>query len=117
MSKSTSFAGTLIRAIAVAMSLGGMLISSSVTLAALLNQAPPGILLGGLVFTALFIAMYAWAENVRERPLFWLVPGIWLLISLIGIGVKGEGLILGLPVLLLVSGLVRRHYNGVPLRS
>ena len=100
----------LIRSLAVAFALGGMVISTSITLASLTGDALPGIWPGGLLFTLLFVALYAWGENLREHPRFWLIPAFWLGFSvLIGPGMKGEGLLLGLIPLLVLSAWVRRE--------
>ena len=112
MRETLSFSSRLIRALAVAFALGGMVLSGSLTMLGLTGQTSADTWLWGLAFTAFFIALYGWGENVREKPLFWLVPAFWLGFTvIIGIGMKGEGLILGLPLVLVVSSLVRRHYQ------
>lgn len=111
MNEKLSFSSHLIRALAAAFGLGGMLLSSALVFPAL-SSSGPGVALTMLALTGLFVALYGWAENIRERPLFWLVPGIWIGFALVlGLGTKGEGLILGLPLVLMVSLFVRNHYR------
>lgn len=91
----------LLKSIAVAMALVGMVLGTT----AMQN----GHLTLGLAMLALFILAYAAAENAFKRPRFWLVPGVWVLFSIaFGAGTKGEMLILGLLPLLLVMSWVRR---------
>ena len=54
--------------------------------------------------------LYLWAEHVFIRPRFWAVPLFWLPISLFAFGLKGEGLLLGLPLLLIVMLWARKSY-------
>ncbi|MEZ0374592.1 MAG: hypothetical protein ACAI44_36225 [Candidatus Sericytochromatia bacterium] len=111
MTEQLSFTSRFIRALAVAFALGGMVLSS-VVLAEGLHGGRPEVSLGAGAVTLLFVGLYAWGENVLARPLFWLVPAGWLGFNLfVGVGMKGDFLLLALPLVLVLSLLIRGHYR------
>lgn len=92
----------IMAAITVAFSLSGMILSRAMI------GANSKATLVGIIGFILFALLYSWAEQVSTRPRFLWIPLFWLIW---GLGMKGEGLILGLPIHLILSLSFRKHYE------